>query len=225
MKPRGPLLADRLPQISFFDDSCASEYLMKTRITSKWRRDRTKPASLEDNAVALAYIIWQIALVAAKNLHAEDFVYDSDKQRIGVIREHLAFLVHASDRLAHDDMTDAEREHFITTLARAVARHLQRNQADIMGPGDYADVFVALLNERMREYSQTAFPDKRPGFACLRCLGEKILTIMGATQINRWVIDQVMEIDAPDAFDHLKQAMANLFGTAPTKLAAPFDPE
>ena len=28
--------------------------------------------------ITLAYIIWQIALIAAKNLHAEDFVYESD---------------------------------------------------------------------------------------------------------------------------------------------------
>jgi hypothetical protein len=199
---------------------------MKMRITSKWRRDRGKPVPLEDNALALAYIIWQIALAAARNLHAEDFVYESDEQRVGVIAEYLAFLVHASDRLAHQNMDDAARERFITVLGHAVTGHLQRNQTEIMGPGDYGERFVAVLNDRTREYAETSFPDNRPGFAALRCLGEKILTIMGATQINRWVIDHIMTIDAPEAFDHLRQAMANLFGTAAVKLpVVPTDPE
>lgn len=196
---------------------------MKIRITSKWRRDRTKAASLEDNATALAYIIWQIALTAAKHLHEENFVYDSDEQRIGVIREYLAFLVHASDRLAHRDMDRAAREPFVTLLAHAVARHLQRNQDEIMGRGDYSAPFLTLLNARMAEYAETGFPDERPGFASLRCLGEKVLDVMGATQVNRWVMDQVMEIDGPEAFDHLRQAMGNLFGTAAVKLPMPPD--
>lgn len=194
---------------------------MRMRISSKWRRDRGRPVSVEENAVALAYIIWQIALTAAKNLHAEDFVYETDDQRIAVITEYLAFLVHVSDRLAYLDMEDTVREGFISILAREVARHLQRNQSEIIGPGDYRSAFIALLNERMAEYAATAFRDNRPGFECLRCLGARVLAIMGNTQVNRWVIDQVMEIDAPAAVDHLQQAMDNLFGSAAVSLPAP----
>ncbi len=195
------------------------------RIRNKWRRDRHKPVSLEDNAVALAYIIWQIALTAAKNLHAQDFIYDSDEQRIRVIAEYLWFLVHIADRFAHNTMDDESRERFVTTLSRNVARHLQRNKADIMGPGDYGSAFISILNQRLAEYSETSFPDNRPGYVLLRCFGEKVLTIMGSSQVNKWVIDQVMDIDAPDAIDQLDQAMRNLFGSAQSSFTAPFDPE
>ena len=191
---------------------------MRMRITSKWRRDRGQPVSLEENAVALAYIIWQIALTAAKNLHAEDYIYETDDQRFAVIAEYLAFLVHVSDRLAYLDMEDTVRESFIGTLAREVARHLQRNQREISGPGDYRGPFIALLNERMAEYAATKFRDNQPGFECLRCLGARVLAIMGNSQVNRWVIDQVMEIDGPAVVDHLRQAMANLFGSAAVSL-------
>ncbi len=194
---------------------------MRMRITSKWRRDRARPVSVEENAVALAYIIWQIALTAAKNLHAEDFVYETDDQRFAVIAEYLAFLVHVSDRLAYLAMEDTVRQSFINALAGEVARHLQRNQREISGPGDYRSAFIALLNERMAEYASTAFRDDRPGFECLRCLGARILAIMGNTQVNRWVIDQVMEIDAPAVVDHLQQAMGNLFGSAAVSLPQP----
>ncbi len=101
---------------------------MKTRIRSKWQRNKGKPASLEDNATALAYIIWQLALAVAKNLHAEDFVYDSDDQRVAVIVEYLAFLVHVSDRFANESMDNEARERFIGSLGSGVARHLQRNK-------------------------------------------------------------------------------------------------
>jgi hypothetical protein len=198
---------------------------MKIRLTSKWRRDRAKPVALEENAVALAYIIWQIALMAAKNLHAEDFIYESDEQRIAVITEYLVFLVHVADRFAHADMPQEARERFVTQLAREVARHLHRNQAEILGSGDHASAFIALLNERLADYAQTAFREGRPGFECLRCLGDQVLTIMGASQVNRWVIDQVMEIDAPSAVDHLRQAMDNLFGSAAVTLPTPSEPD
>lgn len=198
---------------------------MKIRLTSKWRRDRAKPVVLEENAVALAYIIWQIALMAAKNLHAEDFIYESDEQRIAVIAEYLVFLVHVADRFAHADMPQEARERFVNKLAREVARHLHRNQAEILGSGDHDSAFLALLNERLADYAHTAFREGRPGFECLRCLGDKVLTIMGASQVNRWVIDQVMEIDAPSAVDHLRQAMDNLFGSAAVTLPTPSEPD
>lgn len=198
---------------------------MKRRIRSKWRGERTRPVSLEENAVALAYIVWQIALSAAKNLHAQDFMYDSDEQRISVIAEYLVFLVHSADRFTHANMDDAARERFITTLAQEVARHLQRNQAEIMGPGDYRRPFIALFNERASEYAQASFADERPGFEFLRCFGEKILTIMGSTQVNRWVKDQVMTVDAPEAVENLKMGVDNLFGSAQTQSKAALDPE
>lgn len=198
---------------------------MNRRIRSKWRRDRTKPVSLKDNAVALAYIVWQISLSATKNLHAQDFMYDSDEQRMRVMSEYLVFLVHSADRFAHADMDDTAREQFITTLAQEVARHLQRNQAEIMGPGDYRRSFITLLNERVSEYSQASFADEGPGFELLRCFGEKILTVMGSTQVNRWVKDQVMTVDAPEAVENLKMGIDNLFGSARTKPKATLDPE
>jgi hypothetical protein len=34
---------------------------------------------------------------------------------------------------------------------------------------------------------------------------------MGASQENRWVIDQVMDMDAPDLYKQLKRIVRNLF--------------
>ena len=42
-------------------------------------------------------------------------------------------------------------------------------------------------------------------------MGHQVLEQMGETQTNRWVIDQVMELDAPELFDKARKAVEELF--------------
>lgn len=188
---------------------------MKLRIRDKWQN--RQDATLEERANVLAYNIWQLALAGAKNLHAEEFDYRSDEQRVGVIREYLAFLVHIADRLAYDRLDEEERVRFLTRLARDTARQLQRNQEEIMGCGDYKSPYLDLLNHRMAAYAEGSFRDGRPGYSLLRSFGEKVQAVMGADQINRWVIDQVMEIDALDAVEKMARSLDNLLPPAGEK--------
>ena len=185
---------------------------MALRIRNKWRANR--PASLEENATALAYVIWQLGLGSARNLHTERFDYDSDEQRVAVIAEYLCFLIHIADRLAYVTLSDSERQTYIVTLAQDCARHMQRNQEDIFGPGDYRQPFIELLNQRAAEYATYKFTGHEPGFDLLRGLGQHVQTIMGESQTNRWVIDQVMSIDAPAAVEQVRKSMDNLFASS-----------
>jgi hypothetical protein len=186
---------------------------MKIRIRNKWR-DRNQARSMEDNAVALAYAAWQIALTAAKNIHAEDFRYEDDRQRTAVIAEYLYFLVHVADRVAHQGMSDDDRRQFVTAMARETGRHYQRNLEDVFGRGDHAGRFMDTLNKRAQAYAETSYGADGPGYQMRRVLGEAIQEVMGMDQVNRWVIQQVMDLDAPEAARHLVTAMENLFGTA-----------
>lgn len=186
---------------------------MKIRIRNKWR-NKNRNTSLEDNATALAYVIWQIALTATKNLHAEDFNYESDEQRIAVIAEYSIFLVHVGDRIARSQMNDDSRERFITTLAKQAARHYQRNVEDIIGKGDYLSGFLDKLNRRIDEYAETQFVEDEPGYETRRYLGDKIQDVMGSNQTNKWVMQQVVDLDAPEAVKHFKNAVGNIFGSA-----------
>ncbi len=185
---------------------------MRTR--DKWR-DNDRGRSLEEHATALAYICWQIALDRARNLHGEDFDYQSDRQRTTVIAEYLHFLVHVSDRLVHGQIADSSRQAFVGVLGRGVARHFQRNLEDVYGHGkDYATPFIDDLNARCAQYAADRFADGEPGFSMLRGLGRHIQDVMGEDQTNRWVIDHVMQIDGPAAVLELKKSVDNLFGTA-----------
>lgn len=195
-----------------------SPITLVTRTRDKWKKG-SEPKSLEENAVALAYIIWQLALNGAKKLHSEDFRYDTDDQRIRVIEEYLAYLVHLSDRMVFDTLDYEERCIFVSTLAAAVARHLQRNKEEITGRGSYREDFLDMVNARCEEYAFCSMTADGPGYQMLKGIGSKIQTIMGSDQTNKWVIDQVMGIEAPDMFERLKKSLTNLYYPARKKNA------
>lgn len=184
------------------------------RIKSTWHHSqRNKPSrkSLEDNASALAFITWRLSLEGAKKLHGEGFNYLTDKERVGVISEFVAFLVHSADRLVYGQLDDEDRERFINAFAQQLASQMQDNLVDIAGPGNYRRAFITLLNERLAGYATQTFRNGEPGYDFLRYFGSQVLKIMGEDQTNRWVIDQIMDIQAPETFQQLKKSMANLF--------------
>jgi hypothetical protein len=180
-----------------------------TRIKSRWR-DTGREHSLDEVAGALAYISWKVALESAKDLHREGYEYISDPQRVSVIAELVAFLVQCADRLAFETLEDEDRDLLVNALARRLADQVQDNLTDLFGPGDYRGPFIDTLNERLADYSELTFADGKPGYDLLRFLGSRILKIMGETQTNRWVIDQIMDRSGPEAFHHLRKSLHEL---------------
>nr|VFK41537.1 MAG: hypothetical protein BECKSD772F_GA0070984_10943 [Candidatus Kentron sp. SD]VFK47451.1 MAG: hypothetical protein BECKSD772E_GA0070983_10953 [Candidatus Kentron sp. SD]VFK79054.1 MAG: hypothetical protein BECKSD772D_GA0070982_103412 [Candidatus Kentron sp. SD] len=192
-------------------------YRLGYRVKNTWHRsDRNRPSekTLEDNAGSIAYIIWRLSLEGAKKLHGEGFEYLSDKERIGVISEFVAFLVQIADRLAFERLRDEDRERFINTLGQKLADQIQDNLLDIAGPGNYRRPFIAMLNERLGDYATLSFGEGQPGYDFMRYFGDRVLKTMPANQTNRWVIDQIMDINAPFVSKKLKESMQNLFGEA-----------
>jgi hypothetical protein len=182
------------------------------RIKSRWHDDG-QDRSIEEIAGALAFIIWRIAKDKAINLHGQDFVYEDDEQRMAVIVEYLIFQLQIADRLARDriGLDDDTRQALIIGLARKLAGHVQDNSQDILGPGDYVQPFVRRLNERGAEYSEFGYNDDGPSYPFMRHLGFEMQQIMGDSQENRWVIDQVMDKDGYDVDRELRRAVDNLF--------------
>jgi len=194
--------------------------LVLRRIKDRWhnstpddpsRRVLTEK-SVDDHASALSFIIWRQSLNGAINLHAEDFRYDDDRQRIAVISELLGFQIHLVDRRCHGLFADDERAALVNSLCSRVADHMQENMEDIAGPGNYRSPFIALLNKRFEDYAQFDFNDAVPGYDVLRYLGSNVLEIMGEDQTNRWTIDQIIDIDAPELVAQINKSMTRLFG-------------
>lgn len=190
------------------------------RIKDRWHnstpasddRDIVAEKTLDDQASALAFIIWRHALNGAINLHAEDYRYDTDQQRVGVITELLAFQIQHTDRLSHEFLEQEQRTTFLHALVNKLADHIQDNLNDIGGQGNYRPPFIKLLNERFSDYAGFKYDGPEPGYDCLRYLGHEVLKVMGDDQTNRWVIDQIIGIDAPELIEKLTVSVHRLFG-------------
>lgn len=180
------------------------------RVKSKWNL-KDKQRSLSETGGAMAFILWRIAQQGVLNLENEGFQTDTNAQRLDIIAEFLAFLVHLVDRMTSDDLGQNERVEFITSLARHLADNMQQNRTDAEGKGEYRQTLVSLLNERATDYAEFSFTDNEPGFAFRRYFGENVRAVMGAKD-NKWITDQVMDIEVPEALKPLSKALRDLFG-------------
>ncbi len=185
------------------------------RIRSRWN-DKGRARSLEELAGALAFIQWRIAGATLLNLENEGFQTDTQQQRLDVLEELCAFLIHVSDRLVHAQMSDEERQRFIVALALKTADTYHDNRVDAEGRGEnFRQPFIDKLNRRMAEYAEFRFQDGEPGYAFKRYLGECVTNTMGARD-RKWISDQVMEIEIPEMLKTLKKGLRDLFQTGNT---------
>lgn len=184
---------------------------MAIRIKSRWHNEGAD-RSPEEIGGAIAFIAWRIATDRAITLHSEHFVYRDDPQRLAVIAEYLAYEAQIADRLIQGLVDDPARGAIITALVMKLADHFRDNASELLGPGDHASSFVSLFNERSGEYAEFNFDETGPSFPLLRHLGNAIQQVMGLEeQANRWVIDQVMDVDGPGIYQQLARAIKNLF--------------
>ena len=182
---------------------------MKIRVKSKWNKDREH--SSEEIGSALGFNLWRIA--GANVLHMENEGYQTDtyNQRLDVIAELLAFFVHVVDRMSSEkDYSEENRRELITALALNLAKTMHDNRLDVNEEKrDYRDEFIQLMNQRMAEYAEFSFDGEEPGFQLRRRVGEYVREKMGEKD-NKWVTDQVMDIEIPDALKTFKKVARNL---------------
>jgi len=182
------------------------------RIRSHWNDDEAE-RSLDEVASALAFIIWQLAKDRAINLHGKDFVYEDDEQRMAVIQEYLIFQLQVIDRLAHIrfQLDEEERRRLIIALAKKLAGHVASNSIDLFGEGNYVAPFLENLSRRGSDYAEFNYTEDGPSYPFLRHFGYLVQQIMGLSQENRWVIDQVMDTDAVEMDRQLSRSLSDLF--------------
>ena len=184
---------------------------MALRIKSQWH-DEDAERSAEEIGSAIAFIAWRIALDKAITLHGKNFVYHDDNQRLAVIAEYLAYETQIADRLIHDQVDNETRVGVITALVMKLADHYRDNAEELLGAGDHANDFIALFNQRSGESAEFNFTNEGPSYPFLRHLGFEIQQVMGEDEHeNRWVIDQVMDVDGPEVYKQLSRAIRNLF--------------
>lgn len=193
------------------------------RVKSHWFRpaDGKTP---QEQASAIAFIGWRVAQQMLKRMRSAGFDIDPGPDYFGFMREVLVALLTVADRIAHERLDADARRQFTTALVLRVADFLQDNEGDLLGPAEgasWAERFVDQFNALQGHYAEfDADPDApadagfTPGFAFYRYLGHRLEPGLPAKD-RRWVIDQVMAIEAPDAVAIVQSAMRDLYDDKP----------
>ncbi|VAW59753.1 hypothetical protein MNBD_GAMMA11-1162 [hydrothermal vent metagenome] len=177
------------------------------RMRTQWH-NKERQVSVDEKANTMAFISWRIAMALVLNLENENFQTDTQKQRLDVIREALAFLVSVTDRLVAKQMEDDERQEFVVKFATKLSQTFQENSEDLIGRDtDYKKAFIDTLNQRLNAYANCSWDNEKdmPGFQYKRDFGDFISTQMGEKD-NKWITDQIIEIEVPDMLENLKKA-------------------
>lgn len=182
---------------------------MAIRIKTKWRR--SGPKSAEDRAGVVGVAIWKVAQEAFRRMGKADFNFASETQVTAFISEIVAFLMQAVDRMVYGQIEETDRVAFMNALGKHLAGTFQESQVDFKGAGDHAGVFIGVLNARMADYAQFESSASGPSYAALRYFGDRVAQVMALAD-NKWVLEQVMEIEAPEALRVVKKAVAAVMG-------------
>jgi hypothetical protein len=182
--------------------------LVKTR----WRKKGAR--TLAERAGVIGANVWKISLEIFKHMEKEEFRFGSDRMVTDVMAECIAFLVQLADRAVYGRLSDADRATLIGETARHLAATMENNQLDLFGPGEYRKPFIDLLNARFEEYAGFDYPGGEPGFPCLRFFAAKVSDAMAASA-NKWVIEQIMDIEAPEMVRLIKKLVDQTVNTAP----------
>ena len=188
------------------------------RIKSQWFRSGTAKTP-QQTASAMAFISWRVAQNMLKQMRSAHFDIEVGAQYFAFTREVLVFLTQVLDRMAYERMSADGRAEFITALVRRLAEVLQENEDNLLGappagqPGHY-DAFIDLFNELADHYADFGFDAQGPDFAFVRYLGHRIEALMPEKD-QRWVVDQIMATEVPEAVEMLQRAMQDVLSTEP----------
>ena len=191
---------------------------MAIRIKTKWHRTKRKgaqttaPKTLLELASVVAFNLWKVAQEPFRRMEKEGFRFAQDVQVTGFITEFIAYLSHSVDRLLYTRVDDRERAQFMNALVQHLAQTMAENQEQLFGAGEYRAPFIDTINTRFDQYAECAFAnDTGPSYEFTRLLGQKISDIMTASD-DRWVLEQVMEIEAPQAFKTVQRVVQDVLG-------------
>lgn len=182
--------------------------LVKTR----WRQKG--PRTLADRAGVIGANVWKISIEIFRHMEKEGFRFGSDRLVTDVLAELIAFLVQLADRSVYGRLSDADRATLISEIAKHLAATVENNQLDLFGPGEYRKPFIDLLNARFEDYATFEYSGADPGYSCLRFFAIKVSEAMASSD-NKWVVEQVMEIEAPEMVRVMRKLIDQTVDAAP----------
>ena len=179
----------------------------KSRRSERNRRGSNAPKQLKDLASVIGINIWKMAKEVFLHMEKQGYRFGEDQQSVNVLSEFVIYQVHIVDRLLYGVVDDSERNEFVNVTANYLMETVVENQIDLMGPGEYEQLFLQRMNSRFDEYSECSFENEQPGYALTRTLAMHVAEEMKVTD-DKWVIEQVIDIEAPSIIEKIV-AVAN----------------
>jgi hypothetical protein len=185
------------------------------RVHSRWFRPRTRGP--EEPAGALAFVAWRVSCAMLDRMRRAGFTLDAGPVYFEFLSETLVFALQVAWRVGYDRLDPAERDAFATAAARRSAAILAGNEADLLGESEPAHIeerFIARLNRRFDDYAPFGHGPAGPDFAFLRCFASFLCEVVPEAD-RRWVHDQVIAIEGPEAAATIARALAGLLAKGP----------
>lgn len=187
--------------------------MSKIRVKTSWFRKDGQAKDPKETASVLALILWRLADKFTANLSKADYDIITPQRGFILMAEFLAFEVQYADRLAYNRVDDATRAAFVQALAKRLAEMMEENIRDYASRDDegydYQAGFIDLLNRRLADYATFDLNEENPSFGMMRYLGNCIREVMEQRD-QPWIIDQIMEIESPEAVETIKKTMRGL---------------
>ncbi len=182
------------------------------RLKTTWFKNADSKTP-QEIATVLASVIWRLADRFTANLSQADYDIITPDRGFKLLAEFVAFQVQFADRLAYENVSEETRTAFIQTMSTRLAEIMDDNIRESVGEDaegyDYKAGFIDLLNRRLADYAQFGLVDGKPDFAAMCYLGNACRDIMEKRD-QPWIIDQIMEIEAPAAVDTVRKGMQGL---------------
>ncbi len=192
---------------------------MAVRLKTRWHRskrsERNRTGSRREKSQSnlcsvVAINIWKLAKEAFVRMEKQNFRFREDTQAIDVSAEFCIFMLHITDRMIYGEVLEDDRLALINGIAKEITTTIEINQIELLGPGDYRAVFIEKLNDRLANYSECGFDEDGPGYDFLRYLAKNISDIMAVSD-EKWVLEQVMDIEAPELVERIQPVVRDVF--------------
>lgn len=182
------------------------------RIKTTWFRKEGGRAN-DETASVLALNMWKQASKAVDDISKADYDILNLGRGFGIIAEMCAFMVHVADRMLWGRVDEERRGQLVESMGARLAEIVETNVRDLANDDsdrDYQGEFLDFLNRRGEDYATFDYPPDEPDFSSKRYLANMVRDRMEA-QDQTWIIDQIIELQAPEAIGTVKKLINGLF--------------
>jgi len=172
-----------------------------------------KPRSMAELASVIAMLGWKLAIDSIRRMREAEYDIDLGEAYFGFVVEFMIFLALAADRVAYRELEPERRLEFTTAVAQRMAAAIEDNRGMLLvdvEPGRCHAHFLDIFNRRGAEYGDHGYTEQGPDFGFRRCFAACLQDVLPEKD-RLWAVDQVMEIESPEAIRALEKTLAGLF--------------